>query len=1063
MTTDRKTIIEAYRQKIKQANKEATKKEIFKDLLHDLYAGDKEIRTTIDAISAGAERTVLNIPRRNKNHRGSADTLYNNIIIEFENDLRTSLKHAKEQLAGYLLGEMRTGKGYNYTLIVSDFINWRRVSPDPSQFDKLDMLQEDDLMLIDDPSASFTLTEHNGEDFYYWIDRFLFKEVKQKASLRGIEEAFGYRSSTFIECFRQITAVFQDAKKYGEVQVSYEQWRKFLSIAYGSFNDSDSAFIIHTYLSVLAKVLAYEVLSNDDYVDDAEMKGVLEGTIFHKYNIRNFVDNDFFHWVHSDRYFQKLKGAFRIMAQEISTFDFEQVDEDVLKGVYQDLIDLDTRHALGEYYTPDWLCERVVQEFDFKKPDRILDPSCGSGSFLRAAIHRQRTLNPGISIEELNASIYGIDIHPLSVQIAKTTVLIALGKDLKKVKKQIYLNIILANTLLAPDGAKELFGSTFRMEIDKEKLILTSQILSDVSLFDDGLHVCEDLAVFSEGKKAESPATLEKRLHQLHGNGGYTPAVIDSFHKIYLSLKKVKEKGRDSIWKFIVQNLYKPYFLAGKIDYIIGNPPWFTYSSIKNEEYQDTLNRLAEKYDVKPEKVKNFPHLEIAAIFLAYCNSYFLKDTGKLGFVLPRSFFSADHHDNTRSGKAKHLFITDVWDLNDVSPLFRIPSCVIFSEKKGPGFPKGYTSKGINGLVIKGRVPSHNCNWTDAKDKLTTEEVKWYYIKQGKSSALSTKKQKTKSAVNPYMQEFKQGATIVPRTLYFVDVDMAYERGWEKDFDWSDRVINLKTANHIKADAKMPWRELILRGFMDSRFIFRTALSKNILPFFLYKPDLVVLPIDIDLKEETKYIKMLSINEIYRMGHSDASKWFRKAENFWNIYKTEKNKKITSADYLNWQGKLTSQNLNAKYLVIYNASAKDANSTIVERSKMDLEFIVESTAYVFYTDALEEALYLTAILNSSVPNEMMKAFQATGLFGPRHVHKKILDVYFPKYDDSDTIHQQLAELGRDCHERAAAYIISHTPQQELSGIHLGKLRTDIKKHLAPQMKEIDKLVKRVIG
>ena len=539
--TSRKAIIEAYRQKIKQANKELTKKEIFKDLLHELYAGEKEIKKTIDAISAGAERTALNIPRHHKKHRGSADTLYNNIIIEFENDLRTSLKHAKEQLAGYLLGEMRSGKGYNYTLIVSDFINWRRVSPDPSQFDKLDTLQEHELILNDDPSASFTLTEHNGEDFYYWIDRFLFKEVKQKASLKGIEEAFGYRSSTFIESFRQITAVFQDAKKYGEVQVSYEQWRKFLSIAYGSFNDTDSAFVIHTYLSVLAKVLAYEVLSNDDYVDDTEMKGLLEGSIFHRYNIRNFVDNDFFHWVHSDRYFQKLKGVFRIMAQEISTFDFEHVDEDVLKGVYQELIDLDTRHALGEYYTPDWLCERVVQEFDFKKTDRILDPSCGSGSFLRAAIHRQRTLNPGITIEELNASIYGIDIHPLSVQIAKTTVLIALGPGAKKLKKQIYLNIILANTLLAPDGAKELFGSTFRMEIDRDKLILTSQILSDVSLFDDGLQVCEDLAIFSEGKKAESPATLEKKLQMMHGDGGFTPAVIDSFHKIYLSFKKVKE------------------------------------------------------------------------------------------------------------------------------------------------------------------------------------------------------------------------------------------------------------------------------------------------------------------------------------------------------------------------------------------------------------------------------------------------------------------------------------------------------------------------------------------
>ena len=80
MSKDRKAIIEAYRQKIKQANKELTKKEIFKDLLHDLYAGEKEIRKVIDAISAGSERTVLNIPRRNKKHKGSADTLLLTIL-----------------------------------------------------------------------------------------------------------------------------------------------------------------------------------------------------------------------------------------------------------------------------------------------------------------------------------------------------------------------------------------------------------------------------------------------------------------------------------------------------------------------------------------------------------------------------------------------------------------------------------------------------------------------------------------------------------------------------------------------------------------------------------------------------------------------------------------------------------------------------------------------------------------------------------------------------------------------------------------------------------------------
>ena len=1046
--------ITAYLKKIKAANKELTKKEHFKDLLHHLYHGEKEIEAIIDVISAGSETTILNIPRHSKKHRGSADTLYNNIIIEFENDLKATFKHAKEQLSGYLLGKFKSGEGYNFTLIASDFINWKVVTPDVSQLDKLDTLQEHELILNEVATASFILTENNAEDFYYWIDRFLFKEEKQKATLKRIEEAFGYQSPVFIECFRSISTVFQDAKKYGEVQVSYEQWKKFLSIAYGSFADTDNAFVIHTYLSILAKVLAYEVLSNDDFIDDDEMKTILNGSIFHKYNIRNFVDNDFFHWVHGSRYFHPLKKVFRLIAQEIAAFDFTNPDEDVLKGVYQELIDLDTRHALGEYYTPDWLCERVVQEFNFTKTDKILDPSCGSGSFLRAAIHRLKQQNPNIKAEEINNCIYGIDIHPLSVQIAKTTLLVSLGKDIAKSNKPVHLNIILANTLLAPEGVKDLFGSNFKMEIDKDNYSLSTQVFEDVALFDEALEVCEELAEQTQGKKPESEAIFTQILKKQYKAGGISPQVAESFYKIYKGLKKVKEDGRDSIWKFIVQNLYKPYFLKDKFTYIIGNPPWFTYSSIKNEKYQNTLNALAEKYNVKPVKVANFPHLEIAAIFLAYCNNYFLQKEGKLAFVLPRSFFSADHHDNTRSGKAKGFKLIDIWDLQNVQPLFRIPSCVLFAQPAT--VQKTIAKTGLLGKTFYGRLPTHNCNLTTANTKLQEETATWYYAKQGKASAFSNTKSKLSHKANPYKPLFKQGATILPRTFYFVELTQ------EMPPNFIDRIINLKTSNAVQADAKAPWKGLDFSGRIESQFVYRTALSKSILPFNLYQPNLVVLPILIEEKNSIKKVKLVNTIHLRKEGFLHAAKWFTDVERIWDLQKTEKSKNMSANDRINFQRGITEQNLNAKYLVLYNASAKDANATIVDRTSLDLEFLVDHKAYVFYTDDENEAYYLTAILNSTAPNAMMKDFQSKGLFGARDVHKKILDIYYPKFDGSNKTHQQLAVLSKECHAKTQIYIGNNPPQQELGAMHLGRLRTAIKKHLSKEMESIDKLVKKVL-
>lgn len=83
---------------------------------------------------------------------------------------------------------------------------------------------------------------------------------------------------------------------------------------------------------------------------------------------------------------------------------------------------------------------------------------------------------------------------------------------------------------------------------------------------------------------------------------------------------------------------------------------------------------------------------------------------------------------------------------------------------------------------------------------------------------------------------------------------------------------------------------------------------------------------------------------------------------------------------------------------------------------------------------------------------MIKDFQSKGLFDAKDVHKKILDVYFPKYDANNETHQQLAVLYKTCHRIACQYIQDNPPQQGLSAMHLNKLRLTIKKHLTMKMK-----------
>jgi methylase of polypeptide subunit release factors len=519
-----------------------------------------------------------------------------------------------------------------------------------------------------------------------------------------------------------------------------------------------------------------------------------------------------------------------------------------------------------------------------------------------------------------------------------------------------------------------------------------------------------------------------------------------------------KDNGRDSIWRFILQNSYKPVFLKQQFDFVIGNPPWLTYAEVTNANYQHELQKLAQTYALIPVNKANMPHLEIAAIFLAHAANYFLKSAGSIVFVLPRSFLTADQHDNSRSGQAKGFYLTEIWDLDKVTPLFNVPATVIFAQQSN--HPKAIPNTGIKGFTVKGKFESPHLRWESVKKVLEFVEQNWFYsilAKKAKKirSALTTTKLMSHATESYYAPFFKQGATIVPRSFYFVESEPPLPDNWQ------DRILQFKTSSSILRDAKMPWKSLTLSGRINTNFLFRTALAKNIVPFVLINPPLVLLPITIK-DEDGKVIKIKSAYGLFEQGEVELAKWFKQAEKWWDDNKTEKNKKneISLYSYLDWQKKLTRQNLNCRYLVLYTASAQDANAVVVNRDKLDLDFMVESATYWFATNNLAETRYLTSFLNCGYTNKLIKEFQARGLFGPRHVSKKILELPFSKFDSNNKSHNQLAEMGKQCALKAKN-VVGDDKDLDLTTHQLGRLRRSIRQALCAELKEIDTLVEKI--
>ena len=115
-------------------------------------------------------------------------------------------------------------------------------------------------------------------------------------------------------------------------------------------------------------------------------KEIVTGAAFTQRNISGMGGEDFFSWIGNT---SGGDGFVKKLTAQAGRFKLYEADTDVMKGLYESLIDPEERHSLGEYYTPDWLAARICKQAIPDTLDKyILDPSCGSGTFLFHAVRR---------------------------------------------------------------------------------------------------------------------------------------------------------------------------------------------------------------------------------------------------------------------------------------------------------------------------------------------------------------------------------------------------------------------------------------------------------------------------------------------------------------------------------------------------------------------------------------------------------------------------------------------------------------------------------------------------
>jgi len=91
-------------------------------------------------------------------------------------------------------------------------------------------------------------------------------------------------------------------------------------------------------------------------------------------------------------------------------------------------------------------------------------------------------------------------------------------------------------------------------------------------------------------------------------------------------------------------------------------------------------------------------------------------------------------------------------------------------------------------------------------------------------------------------------------------------------------------------------------------------------------------------------------------------------------------------------------------------------------------------------------------------DELIKPMQSRGLWGPRSIHKKVLEIPIPQYNSSDENHRVLFELGEQCTRKVEQLL----PQLAKSR-SIGHTRRLIKAELKGELERIDEIVKQILG
>lgn len=483
-----------------------------------------------------------------------------------------------------------------------------------------------------------------------------------------------------------------------------------------------SLFVIHTFNSLIIKLLAAEIVSaykltsykhfsqnlsteSDTQIVKRLKEEIEEAEYFSRAGIDGFVEEALFSWYLDncdDEINRKsIVDAIRDVLIRLSFYRSDNLTQakskDLLKLFYQNLVPETLRKTLGEFYTPDWLVGFTldkVKDINWLT-NRSLDPTCGSGSFLLEIVKRKIDVatNAGWDADQIlsniASSVWGFDLNPLAVQTARVNFLISIADQLKLVPGfRIEIPILLADAIYSPARDPQDDEDVVRYRIGSQiadlEITLPSELAFNRTRLDQIFEIFGESIEDELSYEAVKKVIKSKNILTVKEITDWSSSLENTYNKVL----RLHSNNWNGIWFRIIRNFFWSS-TAGKFDLIAGNPPWVRWSKLP-ELYRERVKPTCLKYNI----FSSTPHhggneLDISGIITYTVADKWLSENGTLAFIITQTHFQSPSSEGFRDFKIDEDFNLNPESVDDMRNLKPFPDAAnktaiaIFRKQKG--------------------------------------------------------------------------------------------------------------------------------------------------------------------------------------------------------------------------------------------------------------------------------------------------------------------------------------------------------------------------------------------